>query len=142
MKNKLQPPDKYRDDRMYVMRMCSDFTKLKDGTISVSMTNEEPFDTSGPIMLITYRNTYNLPAFRTDEFKSYAEAIIYIHRIEPTCPRLSLGSKSPNPIPTWEAHLDWLHSQGLKSAVEGDFPMSDLVPAGDNPREIFQIKEK
>jgi hypothetical protein len=29
MKNVLPPPDKYRDDRMYVMRIYSDFTKLK-----------------------------------------------------------------------------------------------------------------
>jgi hypothetical protein len=114
--------DTYRDDRMYVMRITSNFTKDPDGAVTVPMRFVGACDLSKPVVLITHRNMPNLPAVRVDDFPSGREAIAYIMRVEPTCPRLSLGGRPPEPTPTWQEHLDWLHAQGLTSAAEGDAP--------------------
>ena len=132
----------YRDDRMFAMRLTSDFEKSASGKISASMRPCSVLNTLKPVVLITYRNTHELPAIRVDEFGTYEDAVNYIRRVEPSCPRLSLQGKSPDPTPTWEAHLEWLHVSGLKSALEGDFPLPDWVSAKSNTREIFSIKQK
>ena len=116
-------PDEYRDDRMYVMRISSNFEKSDGRLISAPIREDAPEEIDGPVLLITYRNTYSLPAVRTDEFATISEALSYVRRVEPTCPRISLGGKANLPTPTWEAHLEWLHSEGLKSAAEGDCPL-------------------
>ncbi len=132
----------YRDDRMFVMRLTSDFEKSASGKVSASMRQDINPNTTNPVVLITYRNTPELPAIRVDEFKTYEDAVNYIRRVEPFCPRLSLQGKSPTPIPTWEAHLEWLHASGLKSAAEGDFPLPDWVSSEGNTREIFSLKQE
>lgn len=123
MRNAIPMPDEYRDDRMYVMRISSNFDKSDGRLISAPIREDAPEEIDGPVLLITYRNTYSLPAVRTDEFATISEALSYIQRVEPTCPRISLGGKANLPTPTWEAHLEWLHSEGLKSAAEGDCPL-------------------
>ena len=142
MKNTIIVPEDYRDDRLYVMRLTSDFTRNDEGTYSASLVPSETLDKSGKLILITYRNTHQLPATRVDEFSSYEEVINYIHRAEPTCPRVSLGGAAPNPTPSWQNHLEWLHSLGLKSAAEGDSPKPDWTSTSNNPREIIQVKPK
>jgi hypothetical protein len=92
--------------------------------------------------LTTYRNTPNLPAVRVDDFPSGREAIDYIMRVEPTCPRVSLGGRPAEPTPTWQEHLDLLHAQGLKSAAEGDDPIHHWVGGESNPREMFIVAPK
>jgi hypothetical protein len=134
--------DTYRDDRMYVMRIASNFTKDADGAVTVPMSVEGGSDLSKPVVLITYRNTPNLPAVRVDEFCSGREAIDYIMRVEPTCPRVSLGGRAPEPTPTWQEHLDWLHGQGMTSAAEGDAPIPHWVEGENNPRETFMVAAK
>ena len=123
MRNAMPMPDEYRDDRMYVMRISSNFEKSDGRLISAPIREDAPEEIDGPVLLITYRNTHSLPAVRTDEFATISEALSYIQRVEPTCPRISLGGKATVPTPTWEAHLEWLHSEGLKSAAEGDCPL-------------------
>jgi hypothetical protein len=123
----MQMPDEYRDDRMYVMRISSNFDKSDGRVISAQIRGNVPGEIDGPVLLITYRNTYSLPAVRTDEFATISEALSYIQRVEPTCPRISLGGKPALPTPTWEAHLEWLHSEGLKSVAEGDRPVPHWV---------------
>lgn len=123
MRNAMPMPDEYRDDRMYVMRISSNFEKSDGRLISAPIREDAPEEIDGPVLLITYRNTYSLPAVRTDEFATISEALSYIRRVEPTYPRISLGGKANLPTPTWEAHLEWLHSGGLKSAAEGDCPL-------------------
>lgn len=120
-------PDEYRDDRMYVMRISSNAEKSNDGLISPSMRQDEAQDLVGPVVLITHRNTYQLPAVRADKFDTIDDALSYIRRVEPTCPRISLGGQAPLTTPSWEAHLAWLHSEGLKSAAEGDCPVPHWV---------------
>lgn len=133
-------PDQYRDDRMYVMRLTSSFTIDEDGVITASMKRGEEIIPGKPLLLITYRNTQKLPAVRTDEFQSLQEALNYIQRVEPTCPRISLGGASPNPTPTWAEHLQWLHSLGFRSVAEGNAPIPEWVLDEADPREVFHKK--
>ena len=115
--------DVYRDDRMYVMRVASKFTKESDGAVVVEIDVEPASDGDRPVVLMTYRNVPALPAVRVDEFPSASAAFDYIKKIEPTCPRISLGGHPPEPTPSWQEHLEWLHEQGLRSAAEGDEPI-------------------
>jgi hypothetical protein len=142
MSDNMLGSDTYRDDRMYVMRITSNFTKDADGAVTVPMRIEGGSDLSKPVVLITYRNTPNLPAVRVDDFPSGREAIDYIMRVEPTCPRVSLGGRPMEPTPTWQEHLGWLHVQGLTSAAEGDAPIPHCVEGESNPRETFMVAQK
>ena len=132
----------YRDDRLYVMRVASNFTKDTDGAVTVALAAEPSIEADKPVVLLTYRNLPNLPAVRVDDFQSFAAAIDYIKRVEPTCPRISLGGSSPEPTPSWEEHLKWLHKQGLRSAAEGDTPIPRGTDAMSNPRETFILGSK
>jgi hypothetical protein len=121
----------YRDDRMFVLGIETNFEKLRTeggvgGYVSSLNGRREP-DPNSPVLLATYRNTINLPSIRVDEFKTYIEACEYVRRVEPTCPRLSLGGEGPQPTPSWDEHLAWLHSNGLRSVLEGDDPFADWV---------------
>jgi hypothetical protein len=128
---------------MYVMRLTSNFTKDDDGSVTASTAPESESDLSKPAVLITYRNIPSLPAVIVDDFPSVKEALDYIQRIEPTCPRVSLGGRPPEPIPTWQDHLAWLHGQGLRSSAEGDTPTPKWAePLGANPRETFVMPPK
>ena len=140
MKNERIAPEDFRDDRMYVMRITSNFTKDNDGTVIASLDPQVAVDKTGKVLLITYRNTHQLPATRVDEFASYEEVINYIQKVEPTCPRLSLNGVAPNPTPSWDEHLRWLHAMNLHSATEENFVISEWSNSSNNPREIFQLK--
>jgi hypothetical protein len=126
--------DLYRDDRMFVM---SDFSKDSDGTVIAALRAAKDDNLSKPVVLITYWNTPSLPARRVDDFPSGGDALGYIMRVEPTCPRVSLNGCSPQPTPSWQQHLDWLHGQGLTSAAEGDVPIPKWADAANNPRELI-----
>ena len=73
-------------------------------------------------ILITYRNTPQLPAVRVDEFDTKKDAIEYIKRIEPRVPLTSLD-RQPLDIPknanTWEYWMKWLKDRNLQSAISG-----------------------
>lgn len=127
MRNAMPIAHEYRDDRMYVMRISSNFKKSNDGVISAAISQDRLRDLEGAVLLITYRNTHSLPAVRTDEFETMDDALSYIKRIEPTCPRVSLGGKAVLPTPSWESHLEWLHSEGLQSVTEADCPLPQWV---------------
>jgi hypothetical protein len=115
----------YRDDRMYVLRLSSDFYTSADNSITINGREFHLKDRNQPVALITYRNTFQLPPVRTDQFSTMDEAEIYIRKVEPTCPRASLGGMSPDPTPTWEEHLEWLRKSDLKSVLEGDNPIPE-----------------
>lgn len=134
--------DYYRDDRMYVMRITSDFSKSNDGSITASMKAEGRVQPDVPVVLITYRNVASLPAVRVDDFPSRREAIEYIKNVEPTCPRVSGNGQAPKPTPSWDEHLEWLHSLGLRSAAEGDGSIPDWGARDDNPRETLMRNPK
>jgi hypothetical protein len=142
MDRKLHDGKIYRDDRVFVMRVASNFTKEADGSVTVALSAEPEIDPNSPVVLVTYRNLPSLPAFRVDNFPSLSAAIAYIKRVEPTGPRVSLGGRSPEPTPPWQEHLEWLHGQGLQSAAEGDAPLPHWVDGKNNPRETFIIGPK
>ena len=142
MDRKLFDGEIYRDDRLFVMRVASNFTKEADGAITVAPSAEPEIDEHKPVVLVTYRNLLSLPAVRVDDFPSLSPAIAYIKQVEPTCPRVSLGGQSPEPTPPWQEHLEWLRGQGLKSAAEGDTPLPHWVDGKTNPRETFIVGPK
>jgi hypothetical protein len=132
----------YRDDRMYVMRISSDFKKSRPNLFSAPMSRENQLDKSGSILLITYRNIKSLPAVRVDEFSSWEECVVYIKKHEPTCPRISLEGQSPSPTPSWQDHLSWLDSLNLSSVLDGDNPIPEWVQNSRKTHEFFQVKRK
>jgi len=112
--------DQYRDDRIFIMKLSSDFKHNEDGSIVSS--REFPSSDLGlrPMLLVTYRNTEPLQPVKADNFSSLADAMAYIRKIEPACPRVSLGGRPPEPPLSWQEHLAWLHKQGLSSAAIGE----------------------
>ena len=132
----------YRDDRMYVMRITTAFDKDNDGFVRAAFGNAEASDPLKPALVITYRNVPSLPAVRVDDFPTLLEAMNYVKRVEPTCPRVSLEGQSHEPTPSWQAHLCWLHERGLKSAAEGDAPIPDWAKDNPTARESFMIAPK
>jgi hypothetical protein len=90
----------YRDDRMFVLE------------ISRVSVNGMP-----QWAVITRRNVLGYPPTRSDIFQSQEEAISYFNRIAPETPRVSLGNRPPNPIPTLEQYLKWLKSEALYDPV-------------------------
>ena len=120
----------YRDDRMYVMRITRGATRQVEAgpqPLTETITGPPPAERgwTPSVLLITYRNVPSLPAVRSDTFDSFEEAVEYVKKVEPTCPRVSLGGESPTPTPSWEEHLEWLHRQQSRSAAEGDQPQPD-----------------
>lgn len=132
----------YRDDRMYVMRITSNYSKDQEGAVTASMKIVPETDLDKPVVMITYRNLLNLPAVRFDEFPTLKAAYEYAMEVEPTCPRISLGGRPPKPVPSWSEHIAWLHGQGLISVTEGDAPVPNWVGSEDqNPRETFMSRQ-
>ena len=115
----------YRDDRMFVLRLTADFNTAADGSVTISGRDFSLKSRDQAVALVTYRNVLSLPAIRVDEFPNMEAAEEYIKATEPTCPRISLGGNQPDPTPTWEEHLSWLHANGLKSVLEGDNPVPE-----------------
>jgi hypothetical protein len=132
----------YRDDRLYVMRVASIFNKDGDGAVTVALAAEPDIEADRPVVLVTHSNLPTLPAVRVDDFLSFIAAIEYIKRVEPPCPRVSLGGRSPEPTPSWQEHLECLHDQGLQSAAQGDAPLPQGTDAKSIPRETFVIGSK
>jgi hypothetical protein len=124
---------------MYVLRLTSSFKRDDAGWFKVDMAPEVHIDMAEPAVLVTYRNTPNLPIVRVDDFVSREEAFAYIRRIEPTCPRISLGGCSPMPVPSWQEHLDWLQRQGLTSATEGNSPLPEWLETGQGTTETIMV---
>ena len=128
----------YRDDRMYVMRITTGSTRVVGGFEEV-VTGPESESSAGSesVMLVTYRNVPSLPPTRVDDFSSLEDAIQYVKKVEPICPRCSLGGSAPEPIPSWQEHLAWLHGLGLRSAAEGDEPRPDwAIREGKRPDKV------
>ena len=95
----------YRDDRMFVLNLSLGKSNNKEKYI-----------------LMTYRNTPQLPAVRIDNFDTKKDAIEYIKKIEPKVPLTSLD-RQPLDIPknadTWEYWMRWLKERNLQSAISG-----------------------
>jgi len=121
---------------MYVMQITVGSTR-SSGELEEAITGRElsSHGWSETVLLLTYRNVPSLPAVRSDSFDSLEEAIEYVKSVEPTCPRVSLGGRPPQPTPSWEEHLDWLRERGLESTADGAQPRTDwAIREGRHPR--------
>ena len=95
----------YRDDRMFVLNLSLGKSNNKEKYI-----------------LMTYRNTPQLPPVRVDDFNTKEDAIEYIKKIEPKVPLTSLDSQPlniPKNTDTWEYWMKWLKDRNIKSAISG-----------------------
>lgn len=91
----------YNDDRLFIL------------DIALTEKNCRTF-----WVIATRRNHEGFPPIRVDEFRSKAEAIEYIKKIEPTTPLISLGGKSPeNPL-AYEDYCKKLKEKNIPSAIE------------------------
>ena len=107
----------YRDDRVYVIN-------LSKAIVTKGSERSTKWE------LGTYRNTISLPATRSDHFETRKEAIEYLKEVEPTVPLISKGGKPleiPGEVDRWLYWIEWLHENGLKSAISGQQHVPDWV---------------
>ena len=141
--------DGYRDDRMYVMRITSNYTKeVTEDLIhyGASLDVDEDIDPGKPVILITYRNLGSLSAQRIDEFPTRSDAVNYAMKVETECPRVSLRGRSPFPTPSWQTHCEWLRDNGHVSAIDSKALISEILNSmsagGTNPRELIVLPRR
>jgi hypothetical protein len=96
----------YLDDRIFVLDV---------GRAIISSSDPNAY--RGVIWSVTTsRNTRLRPPFRVDEFHTREEAIAFLEKVEPTTPRISLGGRSPDRVPSIEEYQAWLRASGLRPA--------------------------
>lgn len=93
----------FQDDRMFVL-------EVSPVTTSVSTSNDPP---KMEWSVIIRRNVPDYPPYRVDSFPTKSEAIEYYKKVVVTTPRVSLGNKSLEPIPTTDEYIRWLIQEGL-----------------------------
>lgn len=94
--------ESYNDDRLFIL----DYGRVRRGADTVWG-------------VITRRNIPGrFPPFRSDVFDSEEAAIAFIQSTEPSTPRISLGGRSPDPVPTYEEYCSWLAREGIPSSLE------------------------
>jgi hypothetical protein len=93
----------FKDDRMFVLEVCPI-------TTSTLASGKPPQKEWG---VITRRNVPGYPPYRTDSFPSRSEAVSFYKKIVIETPRVSLGNKSPDPLPTIEEYTRWLLDEGI-----------------------------
>ena len=83
----------------------------------------------GPVWtVVTQRNSGSYPYYRVDDFASQSEAVAYLKRVEPRTPRVSLGGKASDPLPSWEEYQAWLKNSNLRpSYLEPDDPSDHFI---------------
>ena len=93
----------FHDDRMFVLEVAPVTTRV--------LASDEPEKRQWSV--ITRRNVPGYPPFRSDSFPTRAEATEYYKQIVVETPRVSLGSKSPDPAPSLEEYQAWLEAENL-----------------------------
>lgn len=88
----------YFDDRVYVY-------EISRGT-SGSVLGGESWQTWA---VIARRNVHGYPPVSIVEFQSFAEADEFLRRVSPATPRVSLGHRPPDPLPSWEEYNAWVN---------------------------------
>ena len=97
----------FNDDRMFVLELLP----ATNRTLTSSTSEKRGW------AVITRRNVMGYPPYRSDSFETSQEAEEYYKRIVLETPRLSLGEKSPSPIPTLEDYTSWLEDENLFDPV-------------------------
>jgi len=68
--------------------------------------------------ITTRYNVQGFPPRRVDDFDTKEDAILYLKKVEPSTPLISLSGKSPFPEPSYEEYLNWCKSEGIPSSLE------------------------
>lgn len=93
----------FKDDRMFVLEVCP-------VTTSTLTSSDPPKKQWG---VITRRNVPGYPPHRTDSFPTRSETVSFYKQVVVETPRVSLGNKSPIPLPTIEEYTRWLIDEVL-----------------------------
>lgn len=93
----------FKDDRMFVLEITLATTS--------SLTSAAPKKQEWA--LVTRRNVPGYPPHSINSFATRAEAVEYYKKVVVETPRVSLGSKTPDPLPTIEDYTRWLIGEGL-----------------------------
>jgi len=106
----------FKDDRMFVL-------ELRPVTTSALLSSDPPKQQWG---VITRRNVPGYPLYRCDNFPSRDEAINFYKQVAVETPRVSLGNKSPDTLPTIEEYTSWVKEQGLYDhLLNPDAPLNE-----------------
>lgn len=97
----------FKDDRMFVLEVSPVTTSSMDST----GTDRHKW------AVITRRNVPGYPPYRSDTFTTRAEALQYYNQVVVETPRVSLGNKSPNPVPSLEEYQSWLVAENLYDPI-------------------------
>ncbi|MGD0532664.1 MAG: hypothetical protein ABSA62_10455 [Methyloceanibacter sp.] len=87
----------YCDDRLFVLELARVTTR---STTRADAPTER-------WAVITRRNVPGFPPFCSDDFESREKAIEYLNGVAPQTPRITLGGRSPNPVPSLSEFKAW-----------------------------------
>lgn len=93
----------FKDDRMFVL----DITLATTGSMTSATPKKQEW------ALVTRRNVPGYPPYRVDSFVTRAEAVEHYKKVVVETPRVSLGNKTPDPLPTIEDYTRWLIDKGI-----------------------------
>lgn len=88
---------------MFILEVCPVTTR--------PLTSNEPPKEQWSV--ITRRNVPGYPPYRTDSFQTRSEAVSFYKKNVVETPRVSLGNKPPDPLPSIEEYTRWLINEGL-----------------------------
>lgn len=87
----------YFDDRVYLYEISRG--------LSGSVLEVERKETW---YVVSRRNVHRYPLVGIAEFGTYAEALEFLRKVAPATPRVSLGHRPPDPVPSWEEYQEWV----------------------------------
>ena len=94
----------YRDDRLFVLNLTHGKEEEKSKWI-----------------LVTYRNTIELPVYKTNCFDTKEDAIQYLKKVEQFTPLISNNEQpleiAESAISDWDYYNNWLKQNNLFSAI-------------------------
>lgn len=93
----------FKDDRMFILEVCPVTTS--------PLTSIDPPKKQWGV--ITRQNVLGYPPHRTDSFQTRSDAVSFYKKVVVETPRVSLGNKTPDPLPTIEDYTRWLIDEGL-----------------------------
>ena len=70
-----------------------------------------------PWAMVTLHNVYGRIPARQDYFATREEALEYSLQVVVETPRVSLGSTTPDPLPSIEEYTEWLKAENLHDQV-------------------------
>jgi hypothetical protein len=104
----------FKDDRTFVLEVSTVTTRTGNGLEKKEWA------------VITRRNVIGYPPHRSDCFPARQDAIDFYKKVVVSTPRVSLGNKSPEPLPTIEAYTRWIKDKKLYDQIlNPEVPLSE-----------------